>query len=82
MIEAIAAREKGGHDEQNLLKDADSLSFFQAEIDHFLNEQVQKTGIEFVRKKFEWMFQRIDSIQARKGARPLFDNLLNKKRRY
>jgi len=76
--ELISKHETGGDEDQNLLKDADSLSFLETKIDHFLNEQVQKMGIEVVREKFDWMFRRIDSKVAKKFALPLYDDAMKK----
>lgn len=64
----ISKHEVGGDDDQNLIKDADSLSFLENNIDVFLNEQVEKVGKEKVRDKIDWMFERITSEKARKIA--------------
>ena len=61
----ITHHEKGGDEEQNLLKDADSISFFENNIPTFLTKAVAEIGKEEVRKKFDWMFERITSPEAK-----------------
>jgi hypothetical protein len=69
----IAKHEVGGDEDQNLLKDADSISYFENQADHFIAHQVPSMGAEKVRAKFEWMYERITSDKARKIAKPLHD---------
>lgn len=68
----ISRHEEGGNEEQNFLKDADSLSFLENNIPLFL-EKAQTDGKEKVRAKFEWMFNRITSEKAKKIARPWYE---------
>ncbi len=71
----ISRHEEGGNEEQNLLKDADSISFLEDNIPLFL-EKAQKEGNEKIRAKFEWMFNRITSEKAKKIARPWYEKAM------
>ncbi len=68
----VSKHEVGGDDDQNLLKDADSLSFFENNIDHFLEDILPETGKEEVIRKFKWMYERITLKKAEEIARPLY----------
>lgn len=72
----IAKHEVGGTKDQNILKDADSISFFENNIPHFLTDHVKKLGKEKVMEKFDWMFERITSDQAKKIAKPLYEKAI------
>ncbi len=61
----ILKHEVGGDNKQNLLKDADSISFFETNIGYFLTRQVEKTSKNMVRNKFDWMYNRITSPKAK-----------------
>ncbi len=74
----VAHHETGGDPESNLLKDADSLSFFQTNVDLFVKVKVQESSPEKVKSKFDWMFARISGIDARKLCRPLYEAALDK----
>jgi hypothetical protein len=76
----IAHHEVGGTADENLLKDADSISFFENNVDHFLKNYVPKLGSEKVQEKFAWMFDRITSPEAQEYARPLYERALEKLR--
>jgi|SRR3989344_6473334 len=71
----ISRHEEGGNEEQNLLKDADSLSFFENNIPSFL-KKVKEQGKENIRKKFDWMFERITSQNAKKIAKPWYEKAI------
>jgi len=74
----IAHHETGGDPESNLLKDADSLSFFQTNVDLFVTVKVRESSPEKVKRKFDWMFERISGIDAREHCRPLYEAALKK----
>jgi len=74
----VAHHETGGDPESNLLKDADSLSFFQTNVDLFVTVKVKESSLEKVKSKFEWMFERISGIDAREHCRPLYEAALRK----
>ncbi len=72
----ISRHEIGGTDEENFLKDADSISYFENQIGHFINNKLQEVGKEKVQKKFDWMFERITSPVAREIAEPMYQKQL------
>lgn len=74
----ISKHEVGGNEEQNLLKDADSISYFENQIDFFLTKKVPEVGKEKVRNKFQWMFDRITSERAKELAKPMFEEAMRK----
>jgi hypothetical protein len=74
----IEKHEVGGSDEQNLLKDVDSISYFENQVDHFVHEKAKKFGGKKVREKFDWMFDRITSEEAKKIARPMYEAAIKK----
>lgn len=66
--ELVLKHEVGGDDEQNLLKDADSISFFENNAKRFLN-RTDEMGKDKIREKFDWMFNRITSEKAKEIAK-------------
>jgi len=72
----VSRHEIGGSEEENLLKDADSLSFFENNINHFVNNKIAETGKEKVKDKFDWMFNRISSLKAKELAQPFYDKAI------
>jgi len=72
----ISKHEVGGNDEQNLLKDADSISFFETNAPDFITHQLPKVGREKVEEKFRWMFDRITSKKAQEIARPMYEKVM------
>ncbi len=74
----VRHHETGGDPESDTLKDADSLSFFQTNIDLFVTVKVKESSPEKVRSKFDWMFERISGINARKHCRSLYKGAISK----
>ncbi len=74
----ISKHEVGGDDDQNLLKDADSLSYFETNADNFLEKHIPLTGKEKVRDKFQWMFDRITSAKAKSIIEPKYKEVMEK----
>ncbi len=72
----VSRHEEGGNDDQNVLKDADSISFFEMNTASFLEHASREVGMEMVRKKFDWMYSRITSDTARKIAEPLYGDAI------
>ena len=72
----VRHHEVGGNPEQDLLRDADSLSYFETCIDFFIEQALPGWGMETVRKKIEWMYNRIGSETARRLARPFYESTL------
>ena len=74
----ILKHEVGGDNKQNLLKDADSISFFETNIELFLNQKVKETSKEMVKDKFVWMFNRITSYKAKVFCKNWYQDAINK----
>jgi len=72
----ISKHEIGGDFEQNLLKDADSLSYFECNAPSFIERYAPIMGHAKVKAKFDWMFERISSPEAKKIAKPIYDKAL------
>lgn len=68
----VSRHEEGGNDDQNLLKDADSVSFFETNSSSFVNNP-KGISKKDVKDKFDWMFDRITSEKAKEIARPLYE---------
>ncbi len=64
----IKNHEIGGDFETNILKDADSLAFFETYLDYFIKVQVRRTSEEAVKSKLDWMHDRITFDYARQLA--------------
>lgn len=74
----VSKHEVGGNEDQNLLKDADSVSFFENNVDHFINTKVGETSKEMVKDKFDWMLNRITSKQAKQIAQFWYEQAIEK----
>ncbi len=70
----VSKHEVGGSKEQNILKDADSISFFENNVDYFVEKLSIKVGKKEVRDKFNWMFERITSSKAKEIARVWYED--------
>ena len=71
--EIITNHELGGSEEANLVKDADSLSFFEILPKHFIEKFKDP---EYCIKKFKFMFNRITSEKAKEIAKPFYDEAM------
>lgn len=74
----IVKHEVGGNTDQNLLMDADSISFFENNVDNFVKNKVGETSKEKVKNKFDWMYNRITSKKAKQIAKPWYDRAIKK----
>jgi len=72
----VSRHEEGGNDDQNLLKDADSISFFENNVPVFLDKYVPEVGKEKVREKFDWMFNRITSKKAKQITQQWYEEAI------
>ncbi len=77
VIMLVSRHEEGGNNEQNLIKDADSISFFENQIPHFLTILVKQDGKKKIKEKFDWMFDRITSEKAKQIAQPFYEKAIN-----
>lgn len=73
----VSKHEVGGDVDQNLLKDADSLSFVENNADIFLS-RLDKLGYDRVKEKFDWMYNRISDAKAKEIARPFYESMIRK----
>ncbi len=71
----ILNHEIGGDTNQNILKDADSLSFLENNADIFLNK-LEKLGHNKIKEKFDWMYFRITLSKARKIGKPFYKKII------
>ena len=71
----IAHHERGIDDESNLLMDADSLSFLENNVGHFIN-YIAKQGKEKIKNKIAWMYDRMYSDNAKELARPFYEQAM------
>lgn len=68
----VAGHELSGTRDQNLLKDADSVSFFENNLEEFLQLKAKKFSKEKVRAKLKWMYSRMSSEAAKRIAAPWY----------
>jgi len=72
----ILKHEEGGTDDQNLLKDADSLSFFNDDHVSGFMERISDLGKRKIQTKIDWMYQRITSEKAKQIAKPYYERAI------
>lgn len=72
----IACHEIGGTHEADILRDADSVSFFETQAPYFLSHLLSEVGAGKIRDKFAWMFERITHPEARRVAKPMFEEVM------
>lgn len=65
----ISKHEVGGNDDENFIKDADSVSYFENNIGHFITRISEEVSKEKIKEKFNWMYDRITSPKAKEIAR-------------
>lgn len=74
----VEGHEVGGNDDQNIIKDADSISYFENNADHFVDVKVKEIGKNQVKEKFDWMFNRISSNKGKQIALKWYGDALAK----
>lgn len=74
----IAKHEEGGDEDQNLLKDADSISFFENNIATTITNNVSEVGRESVKGKIDWMYNRITSEKAKELCKGWYEAAVKK----
>lgn len=70
----VKKHESGGDEESNILMDADTISFFIENLDHYISNFGAKTA----KKKIDFMFNRIISDKAHQIAKPMYDEAIRK----
>ena len=69
----VSKHEEGGDEDQNILKDADSLSFFRGRN----VESIARNHPEIpLKPKIAWLYERITSDKAKELAKPLYEKAL------
>lgn len=71
----IDKHEYGGTHEQNLIKDTDSISYFETNAATHV-DWINKFSKDEVKAKFDWMYDRISLDKAKNIARPLYERVL------
>lgn len=69
----VGKHEIGGDFEQNALMDADAISFFETNAQHFVEERAPVEGYEKIKEKLNWMFDRINSEEHKKLAKENYE---------
>ncbi len=75
----ILHHEDGGNKEADLIKDADSISYLEINAPKHVKKLVPLIGEDKVRRKIDWMFNRISSEKAKELAKPFYDKVLKMK---
>ena len=78
----ILTHEEGGNEEQNALKNADSISFLENNAEDLIERKTELVGRQKIRNKIDWMYTRISCDYAKSIATPYFEkaiDTLNKK---
>jgi hypothetical protein len=76
VVHIISKHEFGGSNLQNTMMDADSVSFFETNAENFVHKKAQVEGYEKVKRKINWMFERIVSEEAKSAARGNYERLI------
>jgi Mg2+/Co2+ transporter CorC len=71
----ISKHEEGGDEEQNILRDADSVSFFEIYPVRMM-EKITEVGKQKVRDKFNFMYNRIGSEEVKEIVKPLYEKAI------
>ena len=74
----VKTHDFGGSEEKNALKDADSISFLENNADMYIDSLEKGLKIDDIRKKFDIMYNRISSPQAKEFARPFYQETVRK----
>ena len=74
----VETHDFGGDKEKNALKDADSISFLENNSDMFIDSLEQGKTIEQIHDKFDIMYNRISSPEAKKLAERYYDEAVRK----
>ena len=69
--EMVRYHEEGGTPESDLIKDADSLSYFEVNAPKHV-KKFKILGKDKIKNKFDFMFNRISSQKAKKIAEPMY----------
>lgn len=68
----VRHHEDGGDEESDLIKDADTLSFLEVNAPRHINTLVKAFGKENMRKKIDYMYNRISSTKTKSFAKSYY----------
>jgi hypothetical protein len=71
----VAFHEVGGDAEKDAIKDADSISFLENNVDEFIK---RGDSSESIKLKIDYMYNRIDSEKAKEFAKPFYNMAVEK----
>ncbi|MFC1648695.1 DUF4202 family protein [Nanoarchaeota archaeon] len=71
----ISRHEEGGDEEQSILRDSDSASFFEVYSARMI-EKVTEVGKQKVRDKLDWMYNRIGSNDVKGIVKPMHEKAI------
>lgn len=74
--ELISKHEEGGTDDQNILRDCDSISYLEMNAPRNL-EWLGEVPESEMREKFDWMYNRIGSKKAKEIAKPFYEKAVS-----
>ena len=74
----ISKHEVGGSPEADVLRDADSMSFFADNLEDFFEGKFANQSRGDVAEKVRWMFERVDSPVAKAFCKPYFDQAMDR----
>ena len=77
----ISKHEYGGDEESNLIKDADSISYLENVAYKHVRQLSPLLGKDKMKRKVDWMFNRISSSKAKEAAKPIYEKVLDNWRR-
>ncbi len=72
----VRYHEEGGDVESDLIKDADSLSYLEVNAPKFVEKLVKPLGKEKIKRKIDWMYNRISSMKAKELAKLYYNKAI------
>ena len=73
----VSRHERGGNDDQNLLKDADSIGFFEIYANgELISEMIKHIGKKEAKRKIDFMYNRITSDEAKQITKKWYDKII------
>ncbi len=75
VAEMVRLHEFGGTEEADVIKDADSVSYFEINALRHL-EKFKLLGPDKIKRKFDFMYNRITSDRAKELARPFYEEAI------
>ncbi len=71
----VSKHEVGGDEDQNLIRDVDSLSFVENNTHIFLS-RFNALGYDKIKEKFDWMYNRITDPKVKEIAKPFYEKMI------